>query len=110
MKYNLNDLMNSLDDEPLAKMVFSSTDHLKAQVMRLRAGVQIPPCRMDNDVLFIFTKGEGKIIVDDETSDVCKGECVIVPHQTVSRSIFAESDMEILAIQGLRPHGFSEKA
>ena len=41
MKYKLSDLMDSLGEEPLAKMVFSNTGHLQAQVMRLKAGVQI---------------------------------------------------------------------
>lgn len=102
MKYTLNDLTGSLDDEPLAKMVFSSTDHLKAQVMRLKAGVQIPPCKMENDVMFFIIKGKGRITVDNETSEIYEGECVMVPHQAESRSIFAETDLEIFALQGMK--------
>lgn len=102
MKYSLNDLTDSLDDEPLAKMVFSCTDHLKAQVMRLKAGVQIPPCKMENDVMFFIRKGKGRITVDNETSEFSEGDCVMVPHQAASRSIFAETDLEVFALQGLK--------
>jgi mannose-6-phosphate isomerase-like protein (cupin superfamily) len=110
MKYNLNDLTNSLDDKPLAKMIFSSTEHLKGQVMRLRAGVQIPPCEMDNDVMFIIRKGKGRIAVENEASEISEGDCIIVPHQAESRSILADTDMEIIAVQGLSHHGSIEKA
>jgi len=110
MKYNINDLTNSLDDKPLAKIVFSGTEHLKAQVMRLRAGIQIPPCKMENDVMFIIRKGKGRIVVENEASEISEGDCIIVPHQAESRSILAETDMEIIAVQGLSHHGLSEEA
>jgi len=34
-----------------------------------------------------------KIVADD---------CVVMPHQSESRNIYAESDLEILAVQGLK--------
>jgi mannose-6-phosphate isomerase-like protein (cupin superfamily) len=110
MKYNLDELTKSLADEPIAKMVFSATGHLKAQVMRLIAGAQIPPCRMENDVMFLIRKGKGRIIVEDESTEITEGDCIIVPHQAESRSIIAYTDMEVMAIQGLSHSGMSEKA
>lgn len=47
-------------------------------------------------------KEEGKITVDNETFDIGPGDCVVVPHQEESRSIHAETDMEILAVQGIK--------
>ena len=91
-----------MESKPLNKEVFCTTGHLKAQVMRLEAGSSIPPCKMDNDVLFYFIKGEGTLTVDNETLNVGQGECVVVPHQAESRSIHAVTDLEILAVQGLK--------
>ena len=91
-----------MEKKPLNKEVFCSTFHLKAQVMRLKADNTIPPCKMENDVLFYFLKGEGTITVDSETLDINPGDCVVVPHQAESRSISAKTDLEILAVQGLK--------
>jgi len=91
-----------MERKPLNKEVFCTTDHLKAQVMRLETGITIPPCKMDNDVLFYFLKGEGTITVDNETSVLGIGDCIVVPHQAESRSIHAITDLEILAVQGLK--------
>lgn len=99
-KYNFKAILASMERKPLSKEVFCITDHLKAQLMKLEAGFQIPPCKMDNDVLFYILSGEGIITVDNEKLDIRAGECVVVPHQAESRSIFARSDMDILAIQG----------
>ena len=101
-KYILHDILDGMERKPLNKEVFCTTDHLKAQVMRLEAGNSIPPCKMDNDVLFYFLKGEGTITIDDDTERITAGDCVIVPHQADSRSIYAITDLEILAVQGLK--------
>jgi len=100
-KFKLQIILDSMETRPLNKEVFCITDHLKAQVMRLEAGAQIPPCKMDNDVLFYFISGEGTITVDNDKLEVMAGDCVVVPHQAESRSILAKSVMEILAVQGI---------
>ncbi|MGB4291615.1 MAG: cupin domain-containing protein [Bacteroidales bacterium] len=100
--FNINTILASMEKRPLNKEVFCTTGHLKAQVIKLEAGASIPPCKMDNDVLFYFLKGEGTITVDNETYDISPGVCVVVPHQTESRSIHALTDMEILAVQGIK--------
>ena len=101
-KYILHDILDGLERKPLNKEVFYTTDHLKAQVIRLGTGSSIPPCKMENDVLFYFLTGEGAIIVDNETTKITSGDCVVVPHQADSRSIYAKTDLEILAVQGLK--------
>jgi mannose-6-phosphate isomerase-like protein (cupin superfamily) len=100
-KFKLHAILDSMERKPLNKAVFCSTDHLKAQVMRLEAGSKIPPCKMDNDVIFHFLSGEGVITVDNEKLEVLAGECVVVPHQAESRSIHAVTRLEILAVQGI---------
>ena len=101
-KYYLHEILNGLDKKPLNKEIFCTSDHLKAQVMRLEAGNSIPPCKMDNDVLFYFLSGKGTITVDNETVTIKPGDCVVVPHQAGSRSINADTDLEILAVQGIK--------
>lgn len=100
-KFNFQEIFSSMENRPLNKEVFCISEHLKAQVMKLKAGNDIPPCKMDNDVLFYFLSGEGTITVDSETEIIKPGDCVVVPHQTDSRSIHAKTDLEILAVQGL---------
>jgi mannose-6-phosphate isomerase-like protein (cupin superfamily) len=56
---------------------------------------------MDNDVLFYIVSGDGSITVDDETNPLHIGDCVIVPNTAGLRSIKAETDLHILAVQGL---------
>ena len=101
-KYNLQEILHGMEKKALNKEVFCTTDHLKAQVMRLEAGNRIPPCKMDNDVLFYILSGNGTITVDGETDEISEGYSVVVPHQAESRSIYAKTDLEILAVQGLK--------
>jgi mannose-6-phosphate isomerase-like protein (cupin superfamily) len=101
-KFNLQKILSTMMKKPLNKEVFCITEHLKAQVMYLEAGNSIPPCKMDNDVLFYFLSGKGTITVDNETESIVIGECVVVSHQSESRSIHAESGLEILAVHGLK--------
>jgi len=101
-KFDLQQILSTMEKKPLNKEVFCITEHLKAQVMYLEAGNSIPPCKMDNDVLFYFLSGKGTITVDSETEIIKPGDCVVVPHQADSRSIHAKTDLEILAVQGLK--------
>ena len=101
-KYSLRKILDGMDNKALSKEIFCTTDHLKTQVISLKAGNIIPPCKMENDVLFYFLAGEGTVTVDNEKVDIKSGECVVVPHQAESRSISAKTDCEILAVQGLK--------
>jgi len=83
-KFNTKTILDSMERNPLNKEVFCNSNNLKAQVMRLETGNSIPPCKMDNDVLFYFLKGNGAITVDNETLDIGPGDCVVVPHQAES--------------------------
>jgi quercetin dioxygenase-like cupin family protein len=86
-------------DQGHTKNVFFESAKIKAQVMGLEAGQQIPPCRMDHDVIFFVIEGEGKIIVDGEEEILKKTSWVFVPKEIESRSLKAETRMAILAIQ-----------
>jgi len=100
--FNIKTILASMERKPVNKDVFCTTNNLKAQVMRLEAGMTIPPCKMDNDVLFYILSGNGTITVDGETDEIKAGYSIIVPLQAESRSMHAQTDMEILAVQGLK--------
>jgi mannose-6-phosphate isomerase-like protein (cupin superfamily) len=100
-KFNFQEILSALEKKPLNKEVFCTTAHLKAQAMYLKASNSIPPCKMENDVLFYIVSGEGSITVDDETNPIKPGDCIVVPSKAGSRSIKAETDLHILAVQGL---------
>jgi hypothetical protein len=61
-KFNIQEILASMEKKPLNKVVFCTTDNLKAQVMQLEAGSQIPPCKMDNDVLFYFLTVKAQLL------------------------------------------------
>jgi len=100
-KFNFQEILSSMEKKPLNKEVFCVTDHLKAQVTYLKGGNTIPPCKMDNDVLFYIVSGDGSITVDGESKPLKTGDCVLVPSIAGLRSIKAETDLHILAVQGL---------
>jgi len=88
------------EKEEIFKKVFLEHGHLKAQVTCLSAGQQIPPCKMEHDVLFYVIDGEGTIIVDEEEKSLEPGQAAFVPKEAESRSIKAKTKMIILAVQG----------
>ncbi|MDH7513934.1 MAG: hypothetical protein QHH14_13385 [Clostridiales bacterium] len=59
----LNELVK-FTDLGHTKTIFYESERIKAQIMGLEAGQQIPPCRMDHDVIFVVMEGKGKIVVD----------------------------------------------
>lgn len=67
--------------------------------MGLEAGQEIPPCRMDHDVIFVVLEGEGKIIVDEEEQAIEKTSWVFVPKEKETRSLKARTKMIVLAVQ-----------
>jgi quercetin dioxygenase-like cupin family protein len=81
------------------KKVFFETEKIKAQVIGLEAGQQIPPCGMDFDVIFFVMEGEGEIILDGQSEVLKKSAWVFVPKEIETRSIRSETRMKVLAIQ-----------
>jgi quercetin dioxygenase-like cupin family protein len=81
------------------KNVFYESAGIKAQVMGLEAGQQIPPCRMEHNVVFVVIEGEGKIIVDGKEEAVKESSFIFVPKEKETRSLQAETKMIVLAIQ-----------
>lgn len=93
--------LEKYSDTGLAKEVFYDRGSLKAQAVCLKKGQAIPPCKMNHDVLFYIVSGKGGITGDNEKEELSAGTAVIVPKETETRSIRADEDMVILAVQGI---------
>ena len=98
-KTEIKDLIVFSKEGP-AKHIFYDQGNIKAQLMCLKAGQIIPPCKMGNDVIFYVIKGEGEIVVDNKKENLKELVSVVVPKEAESRSISAVTDMVILAVQG----------
>lgn len=97
-KTDLNELIKYRDEGPI-KEIFYDARGMKAQIICLKAKQVIPPCKMNNDVLFYVIEGKGEITVDNEKEKLRAKVSVIVPREAESRSISAESNLVILAVQ-----------
>jgi len=97
--FNLSKLAK-FSQSKIVKNVFLEHGHLKAQITCLSAGQQIPPCKMDHDVLFYVISGNGAIIVDAKRKALKTGQAAFVPKEAEARSIKATTKMVILAVQG----------
>ena len=97
--YELKKLIAFRKDE-IFKKVFLEHGHLKAQITCLSAGQQIPPCKMEHDVIFYAISGEGAIMVDGKRKSLKTGRAAFVPKEAEARSIKATTKMVILAVQG----------
>jgi len=96
--YSLNKLIE-FSSVQHTKHVFFDTERIKAQVISLDAGQQIPPCRKERDVIFFIMEGNGRIIVDEEEEELEKFSWVFVPKENDSRSLLALTRMAVLALQ-----------
>ena len=99
-KTQIGKLVKYSKDGPI-KEIFYDKGNIKAQIMCLKAGQTIPPCKMNHDVLFYVIKGRGYIFVDDEKEELFEGTAVVVPKEAKTRSIKSDEDMIILGVQGI---------
>jgi hypothetical protein len=74
-KFNLQQILSAMEKKPLNKEVFCTSWYLKSQVMYLKADNNIPPCNMENDVLFYILSGNGSIVVDTDAQQIATGDC-----------------------------------
>ncbi|MBU2567873.1 MAG: hypothetical protein ABIJ16_05875 [Bacteroidota bacterium] len=100
-KFEINKFVKFSEDGP-SKEIFYNKGDLKAQILCMKAGQTIPPCKMNNDVLFYTVEGEGEITVDDRKEVLLPGVSVIIPKEAESRSMYARTDMVILGVQAVR--------
>ena len=71
---------------------------VKVRRIDLAAGGTIPPCRMQEDVVFIVMSGRVAFTTDDSTSNVEAPDAVFIPGRGATRSMAAETPSRVLAI------------
>lgn len=69
-------------------------------VSTMPAGVKLPFCHKhkQNEEVYIFLKGEGKMILDDKIVNVYEGSCVAVAPE-INRTMEAISDLQYICVQ-----------
>ncbi len=70
----------------------------KLVTVGVEAGVTIPPCVMNSEMIFYVVEGSGRINAGTETLPLAQGDIIVVPPR-VSRSISAEKRLSLLAVQ-----------
>ncbi|OGD26612.1 MAG: hypothetical protein A2Y56_09690 [Candidatus Aminicenantes bacterium RBG_13_63_10] len=96
--FDLESLLTFSGTSPTKKVFFES-ERIKAQVMGLEPGQEIPPCRMDHDVLFVILDGRGVILADGEEMVFEKSSFLFVPKECGTRSLRAQTKTAVLAVQ-----------
>lgn len=96
--HQLDEIVRFNGSGPVKSVFYEAGKH-KAQVVGLEPGQRIPPCSMDQDVVFVVLEGEGEIIVDAERVSVRPSSWIFVPKESRTRSIEARKQMTILATQ-----------
>jgi quercetin dioxygenase-like cupin family protein len=99
MEAHLLDNLIAFSPESHTKRIFFDSGPVKAQVMGFEPGQQIPPCRMEHDVIFVVLEGQGEIIIDEEKRTIAKSSWVFIPKEKETRSLKAKTRMAVLAIQ-----------
>jgi quercetin dioxygenase-like cupin family protein len=64
----------------------------------LDEGGSIPPCRMEDDVVFVVLQGEVVVTVDGRDTRVSYPDAVFVPGGAATRSMFAGDPALVLAV------------
>ena len=79
------------------KNVLSQSRTFKVRLIQLEAGGQIPPCKMEMNVIFCVLQGKGLITVDEQVNQVKPHSLIITPPATISME--SEEGMRLLGIQ-----------
>ena len=68
--------------------------------IRLAAGARIPPCRMQEDVVFVVLGGRVTFRSADREAQVSAPGAVFIPGGAVTRSMESHEDSLVLAVLG----------
>jgi len=94
--FDLND-SNVYPFEERDKNVLSQSRTFKVRLIQLEAGGQIPPCKIEMNVIFCVLQGKGLITVDEQVNQVKPHSLIITPLATISME--SEEGMRLLGIQ-----------
>ena len=81
-----------------AASVLLEHDQMKVRRIELAAGAQIPPCQMQEDVVFVVVSGRVTFRADGEDALVAPPGAVFIPGGAITRSMEAHEASLVLAV------------
>lgn len=85
-------------DEAFVADVLFERDRVKVRRIELAAGARIPPCQMQEDVVFVVLGGKVTFHAEQEESLATAPAAVFIPGGAVTRSIEAHEASLLLAV------------
>ena len=95
-------------DRPFVSEVLLEHDQMKVRRIELAAGARIPPCQMQEDVVFIVVAGRVTFRAEEAEVLVTPPGAVFIPGGTTTRSMEAHETSLVLAVlcrRGVVPEG-----
>jgi quercetin dioxygenase-like cupin family protein len=91
--------------EPVVAKVLLDEPHVRVRRIELAGGGGIPPCRMQDDVVFVVLSGRVRFRSEGDESVVDAPGAVYVPGGATERSMDALTPSLIMAVQARRSAG-----
>jgi quercetin dioxygenase-like cupin family protein len=85
-------------DKPFVAEVLLEHNQMKVRRIELAAGARIPPCQMQDDVIFIVLNGRVTFCTDGEETLVAPPGAVFIPGGATTRSMEAHEASLVLAV------------
>ena len=98
----------SVRPDGFAASVLLEHDQMKVRRIELAAGARIPPCQMQEDVVFVVVSGRVTFRADGEDALVAPPGAVFIPGGAITRSMEAHEVSVVLAVlcrRGVAPEG-----
>jgi quercetin dioxygenase-like cupin family protein len=89
---------NSCEDSCYSATVLFEQGMVKVRRIELGAGAVIPPCRMQEDVLFIVIEGRVAFIAEGDKAVVSAPNAIFITGGATTRSMEAEEDSLVFAV------------
>lgn len=94
--YNLKELEPAeFEDSP--QKIFYEGDNFTTRIIKLSVGSEIPDCEMSASVIFVVISGRVKVKVNNESSELNEGECLVTESATLSMQ--SEEGAKVMGIQ-----------
>lgn len=85
--------------EPVVSDVLLDRGLLRVRQVRLSAGTRIPPCAMQDDVVFVVMAGQVTFRTEKDEVLVASPGAVFIPGDATTRSMEAREDSLVVAVQ-----------
>ena len=88
----------SCEDGGYESSVLFGQGAVKVRRIELAAGACIPPCRMQEDVVFVVIEGRVAFVAESEKTVVSAPNAVFIPGGATTRSMAADEPSLVLAV------------